>query len=114
VVLGPLGGDDFAMLGWLFGAIVVDRGKSAVVMGTSVGPEAGDQDGPVFRNVDEVGAQGVGPVEERAVPFTEVGQTRGQAAPWQGAHLETPERHESRCASHKVRPDPLAFGKKFP
>jgi hypothetical protein len=25
VVLGPLGGDDFAMLGWLFGAIVVDR-----------------------------------------------------------------------------------------
>ena len=74
MVLGPLGGDDFAMLGWLFCATFVDRGKSgAVLVGASVGPEAGNQDGPVFRNVEEVGAQGVGPVEERAVPFAEVG-----------------------------------------
>ena len=36
MVLGPLGGDDFAMLGWLFGAIVVDRESLAVVLGTSV------------------------------------------------------------------------------
>lgn len=73
MVLGPLGGDDFAMLGWVFGATVVDREILVVVVGASVGPEAGDQDGPVFRDVDEVGAQGVGPVEERAVTFAEVG-----------------------------------------
>ena len=72
MVLGPLGGDDFAMLGWVFGATVVDRESLAVVLGTSVGPEAGDQDGLIFRNVEEVGAQGVGPVEERAVPLAEV------------------------------------------
>ena len=46
MVLGPLGGDDFAMLGWLFCATFVDRGKSgAVLVGASVGPEAGNQDG---------------------------------------------------------------------
>lgn len=72
MVLGPLGGDDFAMLGWLLGAIVVDRESLAVVLGTSVGSEAGDQDGLMFRHVEEVGAQGVGPVEERAVPLAEV------------------------------------------
>ena len=71
-VLGPLGGDDFAMFGFGFGAIVVDRERLAVVVGASVGAETGKQDCLMFRNVDEVGAQGVCPVEERAVPFAEV------------------------------------------
>ena len=42
------------------------------MLGASVGSEAGNQDGLMFRNVEEVGAQGVGPVEERAVPLAEV------------------------------------------
>ncbi len=71
-MLGPLGGDDFAIFVFGFGAIVVDRERLAVVVGSSVGSESGNQDGLVFRSVDEVGAQGVGPVEERAVPLAEV------------------------------------------
>lgn len=51
------------------------------MVGASVGSEAGDQDGLMFRNVDEVGAQGVGPIEERAVAFAEV------AGPVEGAGI---------------------------
>ncbi len=50
MVLGPLGGDDFAMLGFGFVAFVVSaKGSGTVLLGATVGAEARQQDGLVFR-----------------------------------------------------------------